>query len=1044
MTSPQAEMSSPVAAAVLDAYKKGGTTEVELRFPKNHDPSINLAKLVVANFFTQESLAKNISRTVNIIVDDLKDNTQVVQIVYNDAMEIISRSITTKTELRSDAVPCLTNRALLAGMDQNYRKSHEYTNAKLAISRETIVTKNDREVKEFYATFGKQTKGAITIRAKWRCSQDINIANNTFAVDVTLSDTRDISDKFNTSVYYDVIKSAKDWISRDNFAKAVAGFRSLAQSQNLEIELELRELKDPTQFESPKHIIEKFVEYIVSTKHGGGADDITAGTARIFEQLIKVAAENVLRPKRTRGPPSSLKEILQNAEALHIDTYCNLWQTDFGTVSIKNDGTRALLMSFVGGHTFIVTESKEIVGYDTIAKDFVAGTFVPEIELAQSRLIAIAEGELLPNEEKSFVPYDLHYFLGIDHSTLRDMPYYARVKYLEQCLAALLPTANIAFKQILPISRDNIENLWQQSTKIANDGLVFTFAENILKWKPAHHNTVDLVCKKIDMKYIVDSSVAASLFKTFRKSFATETKTNFADCVQNYTAAYILFCTASYATARAKGLINDSWIDLIKMHFPQIVKEFVSKDSNYTHAKRRYSEAMQHAKGKQSSSETQIQDARQAYLSKRRDLYSFRIPVLASISQLFPTYVLLIPMQDPDPNYDGKTVEFSFGCSPNGLIVGGKITCEHGKFFVPTRVREDRDMTVMQNYYGNNISVVENTHLAYKQNIQIADLAHPEASIEKYYFSNYNAKQSEMRKYMGFAKKQIMTYFTKFVGHAVFKDARSKSLDVVIIDLGCGHGQEISRHAALNDTREYAHPAIFVQNVIMIDQDVVALKTLYKRYDEMIHRTQSGRDTIQVQIEHLDLSQPFDMIASRISDLATNARAYYTAKNGRVPNIWIFSNLAIHYFFYNKTSEFAQHLNTKVFANPGDAYLFTGFDPDYVTQTLDKSNGLFVMHNSDYKTGVECELRRTNQSDVVEVKLPFSGNKFIPEHLFNYNQFTKSIATSSQKTVTHKMSFGDFATDYSKESWGTFDRKLTSEEKQWCSMYAAHMGVVKK
>ncbi len=315
------------------------------------------------------------------------------------------------------------------------------------------------------------------------------------------------------------------------------------------------------------------------------------------------------------------------------------------------------------------------------------------------------------------------------------------------------------------------------------------------------------------------------------------------------------------------------------------------------------------------------------------------------------------------------------------------------------RIREDRDVEVKRgNYFGNNFKIAEIIWM----NI-IDPLIIPQMDAKGYFEQHDNEAFRPVRSYNSFVKSTML------------KNVSDEKSSKWVIDLACGKGQDLFRYA----TQE-------IENVLFIDNDIVALQELIDRKYGLLNDRTGTYSPMNVLVKRLDLTQPYAEVTRAIEE------SYFGLPKCGVGII--VCNFALHYFLSTKRT--AKNIFTLISRNLaiGGSFIFTCFSGKAILQRL---NGKVEWKKGQYhiKTATPL-LTMQPYGQEIEVLLPFSGGKFYTEYLVNI----ESIKEDMQGLHMHmefERDFASFLQLYSRQNKKGYE-SLTADDIDFVSLYSAY------
>lgn len=319
------------------------------------------------------------------------------------------------------------------------------------------------------------------------------------------------------------------------------------------------------------------------------------------------------------------------------------------------------------------------------------------------------------------------------------------------------------------------------------------------------------------------------------------------------------------------------------------------------------------------------------------------------------------------------------------------------------RVREDRDIEVKRgNYFGNNFKIAEIIWM------NIIDPLIIEQMDYKGYFEEHDND----------AFRPVRSY-NSFVKSTTLKSLCDEKSSKWVIDLACGKGQDLFRYAAQE-----------IENVLFVDNDIVALQELIERKYSLLSEHKRGvhsqQSPMNILVKRLDLTRPYAESMRAIED------SYFGLPKCGVGVV--VCNFALHYFMSTKKT--AKNIFTMIsrYLVVGGSFIFTCFSGKAILQRL---NGGLEWKKGQYHIKTAAPLIALQPyGQEIDVLLPFSSGKFYSEYLVNIES-VKEDMQSLHMQMEFDRDFASFLPLYARQNKRGHD-SLNADDIEFMSLYSVY------
>lgn len=309
------------------------------------------------------------------------------------------------------------------------------------------------------------------------------------------------------------------------------------------------------------------------------------------------------------------------------------------------------------------------------------------------------------------------------------------------------------------------------------------------------------------------------------------------------------------------------------------------------------------------------------------------------------------------------------------------------------RVRDDKTPDIAKGYYGNNFRIAEMTWMNYFNPLTIEDMiGSPKKLIG--YFGKSDETYYALRRFNGFVKEQLVRRYQP----------------EKLVDLACGHGQDIFKYARAN-----------VRQVLAIDNDKMALHELLNR------KYGSIRSILpEINIAEIDLKDDYRKTIQTLKSRFTNI-----VETGAD---MVVCHFAIHYFVHDECSldNFASLVRQLV--RTGGYFVYSSFDGNEITKLLEGKDEFSIMDDQKVKYSIKKKYKGTSLewNQAIGVLLPFSYGQYYDEYMVVNDDVVKCFKKNGFDLI-ERASFSSMLDKYRKEDLTKSD--IEYSKLQWFNIF---------
>lgn len=319
------------------------------------------------------------------------------------------------------------------------------------------------------------------------------------------------------------------------------------------------------------------------------------------------------------------------------------------------------------------------------------------------------------------------------------------------------------------------------------------------------------------------------------------------------------------------------------------------------------------------------------------------------------------------------------------------------------KLRLDRIRDVEKGeYYGNNIRYAELVYHSIQYPLTIELIC---SGNHQGYFSESDDWYKAQRSFNSFVKTHLMeTYLYP------------KSEKSTIMDIACGHGQDMARSIELG-----------FDEIIMLDKDVDAIYDLLDRkYDLRIRRKEA---TANIRVRQMELE----------NTAADNIKALNLPSQS-VDHMMI--NFALHYICHSPPPkgsdplvEFAKFCGHYI--KSGGNLMITTFNGNAIFELLKNRESWTLSENNRVKYSIKKGFSSETMTLVnqeIDVLLPFSAGTYYREYLVNYDH-VKAVFQNEGFVCVISDGFDSMLRLYKKQNKEGYGR-MSQNDKDYVSLYS--------